>query len=108
MSQLAGPALSYRQKPVEEMRAKPKPQAETRLKPIERAVAAALEDEPGEPTPECPGTEALLELIEEGGKHPSREALLTHVLGCPSCRREFAQLRASSRRALAPEKGQRY
>lgn len=59
----------------------------------ERDLAAALPSATGSRTSACVEPLDLMELIEQGSEHPSAAGLMSHVAGCPYCRRQYAEVR---------------
>ncbi len=60
----------------------------------EKQIMAALLAE-REPTPACMDPEDMLDLVEQGDKHPNYAALQTHLRGCAFCRDEYAALKSN-------------
>src|SRR5258708_8349908 len=61
--------------------------------PFEHDVAAALRNEPGTVTPDCPEMAEMLDWMDQGVRYPESERMQSHVGGCPYCRREYNELR---------------
>jgi hypothetical protein len=65
-----------------------------RLRELYRKALAQESDVSGARGASCVTPEQLLELVQRAGSEQSRLGTLDHVMGCPSCRREFDLIRA--------------
>ena len=66
---------------------------------FEKQIMAALLEAEREPTPACLDPEQMLDLIEQGEKHPRYAELQRHLDGCALCREEYAALYRTWREA---------
>jgi|SRR5579871_38793 len=70
--------------------------------PFEQQLTSALRKERLEPTPACFDLEEMLDIIEEGEKHPRYTALQSHLATCALCSDEYAQLNQTWQEARKP------
>lgn len=67
--------------------------------PLEKQIMAALLEAERQSTPTCLDPETLLDLVEQGDKHPRYAELQTHLAGCVACRDEYDDLNQAWREA---------
>ena len=61
----------------------------------EQKISSALQGTIGVWTKDCIDPDDLIELIEEGGKYPNANLLMTHLTGCDYCRHAYREMSAT-------------